>query len=178
MTFGTQAEWINEEPINVDNYNFDDIESKGTTNLHGAYRLLNEKLLKKSQGGMMPDFGGIAPIIILLTDGHPNNGPWKKELENLETKPWFRVALRYGIAIELQDQKAIDVLNAYTSQNGEVIKVLDANILKQIIKIIVLTASKVQSTSSNTVTQGTVKKVDMVRQQIIENITDVDDWEW
>ena len=55
---------------------------------------------------------------------------------------------------------------------------LDANILKQIIKIIVLTASKVQSTSSNTVTQGTVKKVDMVRQQIIENITDVDDWEW
>ena len=117
-------------------------------------------------------------VIILLTDGHPNNGPWKKELENLETKPWFRVALRYGIAIELQDQKAIDVLNAYTSQNGEVIKVLDANILKQIIKIIVLTASKVQSTSSNTVTQGTVKKVDMVRQQIIENITDVDDWEW
>lgn len=178
MTFGSQAEWVNEDPINVDDYDFIDIESKGTTNLHGAYRLLNEKLLKKSQGGMMPDFGGIAPIILLLTDGHPNNGPWRKELDILENKPWFRVALRYGIAIELQDQKAIDVLNAYTNQNGEVIKVLDANMLKQIIKIIVLTASKVQSTSSNTVTKTAVKKVDMVRQQIIENITDVDDWEW
>lgn len=178
MTFGSQAEWINSNPINVDNYIFQDIVSEGTTNLHGAYRLLNEKLVKQSKGGMMPDFGGVAPIIIILTDGHPNNGPWKKELNNLLDKPWFNVALRYAIAIELQDQKAIDVLNNFVGNGGEVIKVLDANILKQIIKIIVLTASKVQSTNSKTIHKTNVCKKEVIRQQVIQNIIDVDDWEW
>ena len=55
---------------------------------------------------------------------------------------------------------------------------MDANILKQIIKIIVLTASKVQSTNSKTKNKTSICKKEVIKQQVIQNIIDVDDWEW
>ena len=126
----------------------------------------------------MPDFGGVAPIILLLSDGHPSKGPIKEELEKLRSKPWFKVALKYGIAIELNDQKTIKILRDFVSNNGDVIQVYTSNLLKKIIKIIVLTASKVKSKTSNI--QSEVKET--INQEIIQEVqavlNEVDDWEW
>lgn len=179
LTFSTFANWNDgKEGQNVSNYKFTPIKAKGASNLHLAYKELNNVLLKESQGGIMPDFGGVAPIILLLSDGHPSKGPIKEELEKLRSKPWFKVALKYGIAIELNDQKTIKILRDFVSNNGDVIQVYTSNLLKKIIKIIVLTASKVKSKTSNI--QSEVKET--INQEIIQEVqavlNEVDDWEW
>ena len=126
----------------------------------------------------MPDFGGAAPIILLLTDGHPTGNQYKEELAKLETSPWFKVALRYGIAIELDDSKTTNVLHDFVKANGDVITCVNASILKNIIKVIVLTASKVKSTSSNVSYDMSKTSSRLIQQTIAEALTDINDMEW
>ena len=178
LEFGDHANWINDEPINVKNYLFSDIIARGTTNLHETYHLLNEAMAKKSNGGIMPDFGGIAPIIILLTDGHPNRGPWLKELNELNKKPWFRAALKYGVSIGTFDDVTHNVLTKFVETNGDILDVIDVKTLAKIIKIIVLTASKVKSSNSTSLHGEPVAKNEQIKQEIKENLDDIDEWEW
>ena len=179
LTFGTDAVWHNnQKEVDIDSFNFKDIKAFGQSNLHLAYHKLNDVLKKESQGGMMPDFGGVAPVILLLTDGHPSKGNIKEELELLRTKPWFKVALKYGIAIELNDDRTIKVLRDFVSGNGDVIQVYNSNLLERIIKIIVMTASKVKSTSNSVHNQKYVSITQQIQQEIAESLDSVEDWEW
>ena len=170
----------NERSVNIDDLQYDGIKCGGWSNLHCAYLRLEEILLKESQGGIMPDFGGIAPILLLLTDGHPTSKAYKDELEKLSHFPWFKVALRYGIAVELNDQTTMKVLQDFVGHNGDVISVYDSTMLQKIIKIIVLTASKVKSTNS-AIGQGSKpaeEQNQVVQQAISEALEDADNWEW
>ena len=93
--------------------------------------------------------------------------------------PWFKVALRYGIAIELDDDRTSKVLNDFVGNNGEVISCYDSSMLKNIIKIIVLTASKVKSTSNNVIcVEHQITQHQEVKQLIAEQLADADSWEW
>ena len=126
----------------------------------------------------MPDFGGVAPIILLMTDGHPTKYPLKDEMTALRKLPWFNVALKYGIAIELKDQRTHDVLRDFVNGNGDVIECFDAKMLERIVKIIVLTASKVKSTSTSIHAQNNVSMAAQVQIQVQQALSEVDDWEW
>ena len=179
LTFSTEANWhMGQSEFKIDDFKLDEITAKGQTNLHLAYTKLSDVLKKESKGGMMPDFGGVAPVIILLTDGHPAKDNLNKELSLLREQPWFKVALKYGVAIEQDDERTIKVLTDFVSGNGDVIKVYDSNILNQIIKIIVMTASKVKSTS-NSVTDSKYQSVDeQIKQAIFDELEVVDKWGW
>lgn len=179
LCFGTDAYWhMDQKAISVKEYVHTPIKAHGQSNLHLAYKELNEVLKKESKGGMMPDFGGVAPIILLLSDGHPSKGNVNEELERLRSKPWFKVALKYGIAIELDDTRTINILKQFVSNNGDVITSFKPNMLEKIIKIIVMTASKVKSQSANIVTNGTNSVLVEIQQEIKEALDDIDDWEW
>ena len=183
LTFGTDAKWLDDKKCtNVSEYVFNRIKARGQSNLHLAYEKLDEVLDKEKNGGIMPDFGGIAPIILLLTDGHPSKG-CKKQLDLLKKKPWFNVALKYGISVELNDERTKKVLRDFVGNTGEVIDCYDARLLKRIIQIIVITASKVKSkTSSVTINKNGKKSLvetqEVVRQEIQTKLIEVDDWEW
>lgn len=179
LTFSTEANWhMGQSEFKIDDFKLDEITAKGQTNLHLAYTKLSDVLKKESKGGMMPDFGGVAPVIILLTDGHPAKDNLNKELSLLREQPWFKVALKYGVAIEQDDERTIKVLTDFVSGNGDVIKVYDSNILNQIIKIIVMTASKVKSTS-NSVTDSKYQSVDeQIKQAIFDELEAVNKWGW
>lgn len=179
ITFSTNAYFLNNDKTKeIEKFDFKDIKGGGWSNLHTAYEKLEEVLKKENQGGIMPDFGGVAPIILLMTDGHPTKYPLKEEMDRLRKLPWFKVALKYGIAIELKDKRTKDVLTDFVSGNGDVIECFDAKLLKQIIKIIVLTASKVKSTSVAVNNVGYVPTVQAIKQQINVALAEVDDWEW
>ena len=179
LTFGTEAKWYNEQKeMDINTFSFNKIKAFGQSNLHLAYHELNNVLKKESQGGMMPDFGGVAPVILLLTDGHPSKGNHKEELELLRTKPWFKVALKYGIAIELNDDRTLKVLRDYVSNNGDVIQVYNANLLERIIKIIVMTTSKVKSVLNSVHNHKYVSITQQIQQEIAESLDLVEDWEW
>ena len=135
----------------------------------------------------MPEFGGIAPVILLLTDGHPTKDT-SAQLEELRKLAWFRAALRYGIAIELNDDRTMKVLTDFTDDKDCVIECFNAGMLAKIIQIIVMTASKVKSQSSAVRGNNAVKVKDKapvstnaheaVKQEVKDTLEEIDDWEW
>ena len=194
MTFSNQAEFVpGYKGVNVSEMVPPKLKAGGYSNLHLAYEALAPVLHKESVGGMMPDFGGVAPIILLLTDGHPTKSA-EKQLEKLKQLPWFNASLRYGIAIELNDARTVRVLTDFTEDKDCVVDCLDATTLAKIIQIIVLTASKVKSQSSAvragntaraTIRKGTLTATvsnqtthALVKQQIKVTLDEADDWEW
>ena len=179
ITFSTTAEYLNNDrEKNIEVFDFKDITAKGWSNLHLAFEKLEPLLDKESKGGIMPDFGGIAPIIILMTDGHPTGKEYLENLAKLKEKPWFNIALKYGIAIELNDDRTIGVLREFVGLNGDVIQVYDSQLLQKIIKIIVITASKVKSKSLSVHSQKRVSVTRELQQEIQNAINEVEDWEW
>ena len=179
IPFSTTANYYNDEKmINIEDFNYDGIKTGGWSNLHLAYEKLSEILKKESKGGIMPDFGGLAPVILLLTDGHPTGNEYKERLKEIIDTPWFKVALRYGIAIELNDKLTKDVLRDFVGKKGDVIECYDSNMLKNIIKIIVLTASKVKSQSANVSYNPNESQNKQVQQQIAVALAETEDWEW
>ena len=193
MTFANKAEFLDGyRGVNVNDMTPPTLKAIGYSNLHCAYEELAPALHKESNGGMMPDFGGIAPIILLLTDGHPTKAT-EMQLAELKKLPWFRAALRYGIAIELNDERTIRVLTEFTEDRDCVIECIDSSTLAKIIQVIVLTASKVKSQSSavranNTARsqmRGGAKRAapkqsshTVVKQQVKATLDEIDDWEW
>lgn len=173
----------------IDDFKIDDIKCGGYSNLHCGYQRLEEILKKNKDGGIMPDFGGVAPIILLLTDGHPTGNMYMEELYELKKLPWFNCALKYGIAIELNDARTKKVLSDFTGDVNSVVTCYDANILKQIIKVIVITASKVKSSSTkagsnqspNTQYKGNTssnnQNIQLV-QEINDNLSDIEGFSW
>ena len=168
----------NDEMTKIDNFKYEGIKTGGWSNLHLAYEKLGEILQKESKGGIMPDFGGLAPIILLLTDGHPTGKAYKDVLKSIENSPWYQAALRYGIAIEMDDATTSRVLHDFVKNNGDVIQCLDASKLKEIIKIIVITASKVKSQSNNVSYDLNKTSNMLVQQNIAEALSELDNLEW
>lgn len=184
MTFANRAEFIpGYKGVNVKDMTPPTLKAIGYSNLHCAYEKLVPELHKESNGGMMPDFGGIAPIILLLTDGHPTKSA-ENQLSELKKLPWFRASLRYGIAIELNDERTMRVLTDFTEDSNCVVECIDASTLSKIIQIIVLTASEVKSQSSM-VRAGNTARMNikqtthsLVKQQVKATLDEVEDWEW
>ncbi len=179
IPFGTESSFYNNEvSTNVTNFKYRGIKCGGYSNLHLAYKNLGEIMKKESKGGIMPDFGGAAPIVLLLTDGHPTGNLYKEYLNDIKEIPWFKAALRYGIAIELHDDRTVNVLKDFVGGNGEVVTCYDSSMLKDIIKIIVLTASKVKSTSANVASGPHITQNQVAQQLIAEALTDTESWGW
>ena len=179
IPFSTESSFYNNETsIDINSFRYSGIKCGGYSNLHLAYEKLSEIMEKESKGGIMPDFGGAAPIIILLTDGHPTGNSYKERLKNLKEVPWFKAALRYGIAVELNDERTGKVLQDFVGKNGDVISCYNSSMLKDIIKIIVLTASKVKSTSANVANGPHVTQNQIAQQLIAEALSDTESWGW
>ena len=179
IPFSTESSFYNSETsIDINSFRYSGIKCGGYSNLHLAYEKLSEIMEKESKGGIMPDFGGAAPIIILLTDGHPTGNSYKERLKNLKEVPWFKAALRYGIAVELNDERTGNVLQDFVGKNGDVISCYNSSMLKDIIKIIVLTASKVKSTSANVANGPHVTQNQIAQQLIAEALSETESWGW
>ena len=167
----------NKKEQRIDQLVFNGLKAGGWSNLHLALEELGTLLNKESKGGVMPDFGGLAPIILILSDGHPTTQKYRQTLASLEKLPWYKVALKYGIAIGLDDERTVKVLKDFTTDAGDVIMCYNTNQLNAIFQIVVVTASKVSSQSAGQ-SQPVDKKL-VIRQIIVDNLENLkeDDWE-
>ena len=180
LKFSDDASWIYSEPKTINEFKWNDLKDEGGTNLSAAYDKLGEYLRKKSNGGAMPDLGGVAPIIILMTDGMPTSYDWEKHLNELRKKGWFRVALKYALSIGIDCDEALDVLTKFTGNPETVLKVYTAEALRKVIKVIAITASKVKSNSSSSTiakNQG-ISNNELAQNEIAEKLEDIKDVEW
>lgn len=179
LKFSDKAQWVHSEPLGVQDFKWKDLSPDGCTNLSEAYDELAKWLTKKSNGGQMPDIGGVAPIIILMTDGLPTSYDWEQHLEQLRKKGWFKVALKYALAIGIDTDEAMDVLNKFTGNPETVLKVYTAEALRKVIKVIAVTASKVKSNSSSMgVGGGAVTNNEIAQNEIASKLEDIQDIEW
>ena len=180
LKFSDDAKWIYSEPKTVSDFKWKDLSTEGGTNLSAAYDELAKWLTKKERGGQMPDIGGVAPIIILMTDGLPTSYDWEQHLESLKRKGWFKVALKYALAIGIDSDEAMDVLKKFTGNPETVLKVYTAEALRKVIKVIAVTASKVKSNSSSTgfgASNGATNN-EIAKNEIAEKLEDISDVEW
>lgn len=178
MTFSDDCKWVYSEPKTVEEFKWKDIRTDGGTDYSKAYDELAKFLCKKENGGKMPDIGGVAPIIILMSDGMPTSHDWKKHLEELKKKGWFKVALKYALAIQIDTKEAMDVLSQFTGNPETVLKVYTAEALRKVIKVIAITASKVKSGSSQMNGDRIVSKEEEARQEINKGLEEITDVEW
>ena len=177
LTFSDDAKWIYSEPKTIEEFKWRDIGTEGATNLSAAYDELSRYLCKRESGGKMPDLGGVAPIIILMTDGMPTSYDWQKHLADLKKKGWFKVALKYAIAIEVNTDEARDVLSKFTGNPETVLTVYTAEALRRVIKVIAITASKVKSSSAS-IGSGVGNNNQVAQAEIAKNLEEVADVEW
>ena len=179
LTFSEDCKWVYQEPKSVQDFKWNDITTEGGTDYSKAYDALSKFLCKKENGGKMPDIGGVAPIIILMSDGMPTSMDWPKHLDSLKKKGWFKVALKYALAIQINTKEAMDVLTAFTGNPETVLKVYTAEALRKVIKVIAITASKVKSTSSQVNNAGNlVSKEEEAKQEIAKGLEEIEDVEW
>ena len=178
LIFSEDCSWVYNEPKAVNDFKWTDIRTEGGTDYSKAYDELAKFLCKKENGGQMPDIGGIAPIIILMSDGMPTSPDWAKHLDSLKKKGWFKVALKYALAIQIDTQEAMDVLYKFTGNPETVLKVYTAEALRKVIKVIAITASKVKSSSSQISGGSLISKEEEAKQEIAKGLEDVSDVEW
>jgi len=178
LAFSDDAKWVYSDPLGVNDFKWKDLNVDAGTNLSVAYDELAKKLSKKSNGGMMPDIGGVAPIIILMTDGLPTSYDWEDHLNKLKKKGWFKVALRYALAIGIDTDEAMDVLTKFTGNSETVLKVYTAEALRKVIKVIAITASKVKSNSSTIDNQTKGNANEVAQAEIANKLEEVQDVEW
>ena len=179
LVFSDKAKWVYSEPQTVENFKWKDLSIEGGTDLSNAYDELAKFLRKKEKGGKMPDLGGVAPIIILMTDGMPTSYDWEDHLKDLKKKGWFKVALKYALAIGIDSDEAMDVLTKFTGNSETVLKVYTAEALRKVIKVIAITASKIKSNSSSSSnSQGAVNTNELAKEDIKEKLEDIPDVEW
>ena len=130
----------------------------------------------------MPDIGGVAPIIILMSDGMPTSQDWEVHLTKLKKKGWFRVALKYALAIGVDSLEAMDVLKKFTGNPETVLKVYTAEALRKVIKVIAITASKVKSNSTSQVATGGAVSAgtnnQIAQNEIAGQLEEIKDVEW
>lgn len=177
MTFSDDAKWIYPEPRTVEEFKWHDIGTENATNLSAACDELSRFLCKRESGGKMPDLGGVAPIIIFMTDGMPTSYDWENHLSDLKKKGWFKVALKYAIAIQVNTDEARDVLTKFTGNPETVLTVYSAEALRRVIKVIAITASKVKSSSAS-IGSGVGNNNQIAQAEIAKNLEEVADVEW
>ena len=178
LKFSDEAKWIYSEPQSVSEFRWKDLSADGGTNLSDAYEKLAKWLCKKEKGGQMPDIGGVAPIIIHMTDGMPTSYNWKDKLDDLKKKGWFKVALKYALAIGIDTDEAMNVLNKFTGNPETVLKVYSAEALRKVIKVIAITASKVKSSSATTAGGSRQQTNQVAQEQITNQLDEIQDVEW
>ena len=171
LQFDTDTQWLYPQPIDSENFRWNDLQAGGLTSLGQALRKLDEKLSKKEF--MQEAAGSYAPVVILLSDGGPTDD-FASDLNEIKQNVWFKHAIKVAIAIGNDADK--NVLAQFTGNSEAVIEVHNKSALKSIIKFVSVTSSQVNSKSSGVEDATKQEKViDQIKQYVdTENIEDTD----
>ena len=93
LKFSTGATWVTPDPVNIEDFAWDDLDAGGVTDLGKAFELLAAQLTIPP----MTD-RALPPVIVLLSDGQPTDD-YKKSLDKLLHLPWGKKAVRIAISI-------------------------------------------------------------------------------
>lgn len=143
LEFSSGCEWMYPAPEDVKGFEWRDLQAGGLTSLGEAYETLNQKL-SQSHGFMQEATSSFAPVILLLSDGVPTDDA-KRGLEKLKTNNWFNAATKVAIAIGDETNVCKQTFVDFTGNDEAVFTVHNIDQLKKIIRMVSVTASRVNS---------------------------------
>lgn len=140
LKFSTGASWVTPNPVNIEDFAWDDLDAGGVTDLGKAFELLAAQLTIPP----MTD-RALPPVIVLLSDGQPTDN-YKKELDELLHMPWGKKAVR--IAISIGQDANDDILQEFTGNRELVLQANNPQALVKMIKWASTAASLVSAPAS------------------------------
>jgi uncharacterized protein YegL len=93
LRFSSGAQWMETDPISLENFTWPQLAAGGVTDLGAALRLLGLEL----ESPPMPR-RALAPVIVLLSDGRPTDD-YEVALSALFQRSWGQHAVRLAVAI-------------------------------------------------------------------------------
>lgn len=128
MEFGTGARWLNDGPVPVEEYEWQDIEVSGQTSLGAAIDMLKAEFdeLVGEKKRML------APVVILVSDGNPTDS-YKMKFKSLLSNKVGLNAVKLAIAIG--NDADTEMLQEFI--NNDQIAVLKADEPEEIVKKLV-----------------------------------------
>lgn len=140
LKFSTGATWVTPDPVNIEDFAWDDLDAGGVTDLGKAFEMLAAQLTIPP----MTD-RALPPVIVLLSDGQPTDD-YKKSLDKLLHLPWGKKAVR--IAIYIGQDADDDVLQQFTGNRELVLQANNPQALVKMIKWASTAASLVSAPAS------------------------------
>ncbi len=125
LKFATGATWVTANPVEIEDFAWDDLDAGGVTDLGQAFDLLAAQLTIPPMTNR-----ALPPVLVLLSDGQPTDD-YKRSLDKLLNLPWAKKSVR--IAISIGQDADNSVLQAFTG-NKEL--VLPANNPQMLVKMI------------------------------------------
>ena len=146
LAFSTGCRWVTNGAESMDDFQWNDLEAGGLTEMGAAFTELESKLSRSEF--LASATGAYAPVIILLSDGQPNDN-WEKGLEKLKHNNWYRSATKIAIGVdEGADESVLPVLSAFTGTPETVLKVSgERDTLKSLLCRLAVVSSTMQSRS-------------------------------
>ena len=142
LQFASDVQWLF-RPADVEGLTWTDLSAGGMTMMGEAFNELNKKLSRKEF--LDSPTGNFAPVLFLMSDGQPTD-EYIEALNSLRANRWFKVAIRVAIAIG--DDADKDVLAEFTGNPELVLTAHTPEALKQMIRFVSITSSKIGSRSS------------------------------
>lgn len=140
LKFSTGASWVTSNPTNIEDFDWNDLDAGGVTDLGQAFDMLSAQLTIPP----MTD-RALPPVIVLLSDGQPTDD-YKKGLDKLLHLPWGKKAVR--IAISIGQDADDDVLQEFTGNRELVLQANNPEALVKCIKWASTAASVVSAPAS------------------------------
>jgi uncharacterized protein YegL len=124
IKFSTGANWHQEQPVDVQQYEWKDLQAGGTTDMGGALSLAADAMRNLPRGELARMF---PPVLVLISDGLPNSeGEFEAGLKKLMDDPWGARAIRVAIGIGAEANGPGKTILSRFIGNIE-LKVLEAN---------------------------------------------------
>lgn len=143
LKFSTGASWVTSNPVNIEDFAWDDLDADGATSLGKALDLLAGQLTIPPMSDR-----ALPPVIVLLSDGQPTDD-YKRSLDKLLALPWSKKAVRIAISIGKDADDA--VLKEFTGNRELVLQANNPEALVKMIKWASTTASMVAAPPSRNI---------------------------
>ncbi|MBM3436288.1 MAG: VWA domain-containing protein [Bacteroidetes bacterium] len=143
LKFSSGAQWITSDPVEINNYDWEDLSANGVTDMGKAFDLLADQLKMPP----MPE-RALPPVLVLLSDGQPTDD-YKDSLANLLSLPWGKKAVK--VAVSIGDDALLDMLSEFTQNKELVLNAKNSNDLVTMIKWASTLAQLVSSPKSSPV---------------------------
>ena len=140
LKFSSGASWVNPDPVDVEDFSWEDLVAVGVTDMGKAFDLLASQLTIPPMSDR-----ALPPVIVLLSDGRPTDN-YKPALDRLLKLPWGKKAVR--IAISIGQDADNDVLTEFTGSRDLVLQANNATTLTKMIKWASTVASVVSAPAS------------------------------